>query len=215
MIIAIDGPAGAGKGTVAKIVAERLNLVYVDTGAMYRCVALESIRENIVSDSKKIIEMCKNIKISFDEEGRTFLNGEDVSTQIRSKEVTDVVSPISAIVEVREELIKQQRKLGNGFNLIMEGRDITTVVFPNADYKFYLDATIDERVKRRVKQNALKGIFSSYEEIRKSISDRDYNDMHKEIGALKRADEQIYIDSTNMSISEVVDFIIRSVGEVK
>ena len=215
MVIAIDGPAGAGKGTIAHLVADKLNLVYIDTGAMYRCVALEAIRENIVNDSEKIIEMSKNITISFDENGKTYLNGEDVSDEIRSKEVTSIVSPVSGIIPVREEMVNAQRKLAEGLNVIMEGRDITTVVFPNADFKFYLDASVEERTNRRVKQNEEKGIFSDYEEIKKSIEERDYNDMHKEVGALKRTDEQIYIDSTNMSIEEVVDFIIKRVGEVK
>ena len=215
MVIAIDGPAGAGKGTIAHLVADKLNLVYIDTGAMYRSVALEAIRENIVNDKDKIIEMCKNITISFDEDGKTYLNGEDVSDEIRSKEVTSIVSPISSIIPVREEMVNIQRKLARGLNVIMEGRDITTVVFPNADFKFYLDASVDERTRRRVEQNKEKGIFSDYDEIKKSIEDRDYNDMHKEVGALKRTDSQIYIDSTNMQKEEVVKFILEKIGEVK
>ena len=215
MVIAIDGPAGAGKGTIAKMVADRLNLVYIDTGAMYRCIALEAIRENIVDDKQKIIEMCKRINIKLNEDGKTFLNGEDVSEEIRSKEVTSVVSPISSIVPVREEMVSIQRSIAEGFNVIMEGRDITTVVFPNADFKFYLDASVEERTRRRVEQNKEKGIFSDYEDIKQSIIDRDYNDMHKEVGALKRTNEQIYINSTNMKKEEVVDFIIKRVGEVK
>lgn len=215
MVIAIDGPAGAGKGTIAHLVAEKLNLVYIDTGAMYRCVALEAIRENIVDDKDKIIEMSKNITISFDEDGKTYLNDEDVSDEIRSKEVTSIVSQISSIVPVREEMVKAQRKLARGFNVIMEGRDITTVVFPNADYKFYLDASVEERTRRRVEQNKDKGIFSDYDEIKKSIEARDYNDMHKEVGSLQRTDDQIYIDSTNMQKEEVVKFILEKIGEVK
>lgn len=215
MVIAIDGPAGAGKGTIAKMVADRLNLVYIDTGAMYRCIALEAIRENIVDDKQKIIGMCKRINIKLSEDGKTFLNGEDVSEEIRSKEVTSVVSPISSIVPVREEMVGIQRGIAEGFNVIMEGRDITTVVFPNADFKFYLDASVEERTRRRVEQNKEKGIFSDYEDIKQSIIDRDYNDMHKEVGALKRTNEQIYINSTNMKKEEVVDFIIKRVGEVK
>lgn len=215
MVIAIDGPAGAGKGTIAKLVALKLNLVYIDTGAMYRCIALQALRENIVDDSQKIIEMTRKINIRFDESGKTYLNDEDVSDLIRSKEVTSIVSPISSIVPVREELVKCQRKLGEGLDIIMEGRDITTVVFPNADYKFYLDASVEERARRRVEQNKDKGIFSDYEEIKKSIEERDYNDMHKEVGSLMRTDEQVYIDSTNMEKEEVVDFIIKRVGEVK
>lgn len=215
MVIAIDGPAGAGKGTIAKMVAERLNLVYIDTGAMYRCIALEALREDTVNDKDKIIEMSKRINIKLSEDGKTFLNGEDVSEEIRSKEVTSVVSPISSIIPVREELVSIQRSIAEGKNVIMEGRDITTVVFPNADYKFYLDASVEERTRRRVEQNKEKGIFSSYEDIKQSIIDRDYNDMHKEVGALKRTNEQIYINSTNMEKEEVVNFILEKIGEVK
>ena len=215
MVIAIDGPAGAGKGTIAKLVAKKLNLVYIDTGAMYRCISLQALRNNIINDDLKIVEMSKNINITFDQNDNVFLNGKNVTEEIRSKEVTDIVSSISSIVSVRKVMVDLQRKFALEHNIIMEGRDITTVVFPNADFKFYLDASIDERTRRRVKQNKEKGIFSNYEEIKQSIIDRDYIDMHKEVGALKRSDDQIYIDSTNMEKEEVVDLIIKRVGEVK
>ena len=214
MVIGIDGPAGSGKGTITKILAEKLNLVNIDTGAMYRCVALASIRNNISLDDKEdIIELAKKIKISFDEDGHVFLDGEDVSSIIRSKEVSSIVSPLSSIVEVRHIMVDLQRKLAEGLDVIMEGRDITTVVFPNADYKFYLDATIEERANRRYKQNQESGIDMSYEEILDSIKKRDYNDMHKEEGSLMRTDEQIYIDSTNLTIDEVVNEMLKHIKE--
>ena len=210
MIVAIDGPAGSGKGTITKLVAEKLNLIYIDSGATYRCVALATLRNNISLEEKdKIIELTKTLNIEFNENGQTFLNKEDVSDLIRSKEVTGIVSQVSSIVEVREILVDLQRKMANGKNVIMEGRDITTVVFPNADFKFYLDASVEERAKRRFKQNMEKGIESNMDEIIESIKFRDYNDMHKPVGALTRTDDQIYIDSTNMTIDEVVDTIIN------
>ena len=163
LIIGIDGPAGSGKGTITKIIAEKLGIVNIDTGAMYRCVALASIRNNLTLDDKdKIVELAKKVEIKFDEEGHTYLDGEDVSSLIRTPEVSKIVSPLSSIVEVRHEMVNQQRKLAEGLSIIMEGRDITTVVFPNATYKFYLDASVEERARRRYLQNQESGIEMSY-----------------------------------------------------
>ena len=214
LVVAIDGPAGSGKGTLASIISEKLGLVNIDTGAMYRCVALAALRANLnLEDKDEIIKLSKEIKITFDKNKNTYLNGEDVSKEIREKEVTNIVSQISSIIEVREEMVKQQRELAKGLDVIMEGRDITTVVFPNANYKFYLDATSEERAKRRFKQNKEQGIKMSLKEIKENIEKRDYNDMHKEVGALIRTNEQKYIDSTNLTIEEVAEIVINEIKE--
>jgi cytidylate kinase len=212
-IVAIDGPAGSGKGTIAGIVSKECNLVNIDTGATYRCVALKALRNGLnLEDKKAIIELSKDINIEFTKDARVFLDGEEVTDDIRSKEVTKIVSPISSIVEVRENMVELQRKLAGDNDVILEGRDITTVVFPNANYKFYLDATLEERAQRRFKQNKEKGIDMTYEEIYENIKARDYNDMHKEVGSLTRTDEQVYIDSTDLTIEEVAKIIIDIVN---
>ena len=212
-IVAIDGPAGSGKGTIAKILAKECNLLYIDTGAMYRAIAYGMLKNNIKLDEEdKIIELAKNSKIEFID-GKTYLDGHDISSEIRSMEVTKIVSPVSSIVKLREILVDLQRKMAEGSNVIMEGRDITTVVFPNATYKFYLDANVEERAKRRYKENIEKGMNVSFKEILENIEKRDYNDMHKEVGALTRTKDSIYIDSSNMKIEEVVEKI-KSIIEV-
>ena len=209
-IIAIDGPSGAGKGTIAKLLAKKLDYLYIDTGAMYRCVALKTLINNIkTTDEDKIVEILKKSKIKLTNDGKVFLDEIDVSEQIRSMEVTKRVSKISHIVELRKVMKEKQRSFLNCNNIVMEGRDITTEVFPNADYKFYLDASIEERARRRFIQNQEKGIESSLQEITESIKERDYDDMNRKVGALRRTSEQIYIDSTNLSIDEVVDKMLK------
>lgn len=207
-IVAIDGPAGTGKGTITKLIAKELGLLNIDTGAMYRCVALQALRKNIttIEEKEKIIEIAKNINIEIkhkDEEQQIYLNGEDVSKEIRNKEVSGFVSPVSSIPEVREIMVDLQRKMSENSDVIIEGRDITTVVFPNADVKIYLDANVEERAKRRYIENEQKGIQMTYEEVLESIKARDYNDMNKKVGALKIAEDAIVIDTTHMTIDEV------------
>ena len=213
-IIAIDGPSGSGKGTIAKEVAKRLGYTYVDTGAMYRCVSLKSLREGLEEQSEVgIVNLLKDMDIKLTNDGKVFLDGEDVSDKIRTMEVTHRVSKISSIIKLREVMRDKQHELANNVNIVMEGRDITTEVFPNADYKIYLDASVEERAKRRQKQNEEKGIESTYEEVKAAIEERDYDDMHRPVGALTRTDDQIYIDSSNMTIEEVINKILNIVGE--
>lgn len=213
MVVAIDGPAGSGKGTVAKILAHKCNLVYIDTGAMYRAIAYSVLKKNVdINDSARIVDIALNSKIEFKDD-KVYLNGEDVSKEIRTMEVTRIVSPVSSIVKLREILVSMQREIAYGKNVIMEGRDITTVVFPNADYKFYLDADLSVRALRRYKENVASGMNVSLEEIEDNIRKRDYNDTHKEVGSLTRTPDSIYIDSSNLTVSEVVDKI-KSIIEV-
>ncbi|MCI8759781.1 MAG: (d)CMP kinase [Clostridia bacterium] len=210
MIVAIDGPAGAGKGSVTKQVGERLGLINIDTGAMFRCVTLNILQKGInLEEENKIKEVLDKIHIDLKENGKVFLNGKDVSKQIREDEVNHMVSPVSVIPMVRKKLLELQRQMAKGKNVIMEGRDIGTVIFPNADVKIYLDATAQERARRRVKQNQENGIDCSYEEVLKSIMERDQKDATREIAPLKQAEDAIYLDSTNLSVEETADEIIK------
>ena len=216
-VVAIDGPAGSGKGTVTKMVAEKLGLVNIDTGAIYRGVTLNIIRNNIsLTDKEKIKEMLDTIDIKVEVENNNttvFLEGKDVTDKLRNKDVTELVSPVARIIEIREFIDNISREISKGKKVIMEGRDIGTTVFPNANVKIYLDADPEERAKRRLKQNLEKGINIPYEEILENIMFRDKNDSTSPVGTLKKADDAVYIDSTNMSIEEVVDEVIRLIKE--
>lgn len=216
-IVAMDGPAGTGKGTVTSILSKEMGLVNIDTGATYRCVALYTLMNNIrLEETEKIIESLKNINIDMKNENgiqKVFLNGQDVTSEIRSKEVTKIVSQVSSIKEVRFAMVDVQRNLAQGKDVIMEGRDITTYVFPNADVKIYLDADENERAKRRYKEMQEKGIEMTYEEVLKNIQIRDKNDKEKEIGALKIAEDAIYIDTTNLTIEEVTNKVRQIIEE--
>lgn len=215
-VVAIDGPAGSGKGTVTKIVGEKLGLVYIDTGAMYRCVALKALRNKINStEIEKIEEFLKDIKIEIKREGQTqiiFLDGEDVSNQIRTPMVDDCVAKFAALACVRNKVTPLQRKMGETQDIIMEGRDIGTTVFPNADVKIYLDASVEERANRRYKQDIEKGMQVSYEEILESIKQRHKLETEREISPLVQAEDAIYIDSSNMTIEEVVNKVIEIIN---
>lgn len=211
-IVAIDGPAGSGKGTVTEIISKKKGLVNIGSGAAYRCVALEIINREIqLEEKEKIIAILDEINIEYKiENGKDIilLNGKDVTSRIREKDVAKIVSQVSSIKEIRFKLNDIFRRYATNKNVIMEGRDIGTYVFPNADVKIYLDATPQERAKRRYIQNQEIGVEMSYEEILENIKIRDKNDMEKEIGALKRAEDAVYIDSSDMSIEEVVNKII-------
>ena len=212
-VVAIDGPAGSGKGTITKLVGEKTGLINIDTGAMFRCVTLAMLRQNIkLDEEEKIKQLLENIEIDLLEEHgnqKVMLNGEDVTKEIREKNVNDFVSPVSTIKIVRNKLLDLQRKVAEGKKVIMEGRDIGTTVFPNADVKIYLDASCEERAKRRLLQNQEKGIQTSYEDALENVKARDKMDSEREIAPLRRAEDAIYIDSTNMSIEEVVEKITR------
>ncbi len=219
MIVAIDGPAGSGKGTVTKLIAKRMGLINLDTGATYRCVALETIRRGLTLEEKqKIIDLVDDLDIEFEYENddiKVFLNGEDVTSEIRNMEVTKIVSQVSSIVAVRLKMVELQRRMAKGKDVIMEGRDIGTYVFPNADVKIYLDADVEERAKRRFKENQEKGIDSSYEEILENIKLRDENDKNKEIGSLKIADDAIIVDSSKLTIEEMTNKVEEIIRERK
>lgn len=210
-IVAIDGPAGTGKGTVTKIIAENLGLVYIDTGAMYRCVALEAIRKNIEPEnSDEMIQMLDNMKIDFKKNGEVqevWLNGENVTTQIRTREIDSRVDKFAALKCARDKMTPLQRKMGENSSVIGEGRDVGTVVFPNADVKIFLDCSIEERANRRYKQYLERGIETTYEDVLENIKQRYKIETEREIAPLRQADDAILVDSTNLTIEEVVQKI--------
>lgn len=217
IIVAIDGPSGSGKSTVAKCLAGKLGYMYIDTGAMYRAVALQAKRDNIdINDSAALIRLCESVKLEFvpDNGGlRTILNGEDVSEAIRTPEMSMAASDISARKEVRQALLSLQRRMGENGGVVLEGRDVGTVIFPNAEAKFFLDASLEERGKRRYKELAAKGMNVSLEQTVEDVRKRDINDSSREIAPLKMADDAVLVDSTNIGVEEVVGKMIEVVEE--
>lgn len=213
MIIAIDGPAGSGKSTTARRVAEKLGFLYLDTGAMYRALTLFAQRLNLnLQNEEALTEVAKRTKIYF-KEGRIFLNGEDVTEKIRHPRIDKDISCIARVYGVRREMVRLQRKIAQNSSCVAEGRDTTTVVFPQADLKIFLDADIGERALRRLKDFKEKKINIDIARIRKDLEERDRADRTREISPLLKTEDAVYIDTTHMSISEVVDRIYKLAQE--
>jgi len=215
MIIAIDGPAGAGKSTVAKRIAKRLKILYIDTGAMYRAITLKAVENKIdINDEERIVNMAKKSQLELKHTPsslKIYLDGEDVTKKIREPKVTKFVSEVSRIVPLRKIMVKLQRKIARNFRgAVLEGRDIGTVVFPNADYKFYLDADLKERVRRRFKELKETGKQITFKQVEQDIK-RDRIDSTRGYAPLRIAEDAIYIDTTNMGIEEVVKRILREI----
>ncbi|MCU0652350.1 MAG: (d)CMP kinase [Candidatus Omnitrophica bacterium] len=213
MIIAIDGPAGAGKSTVAKILAQKLGFLYIDTGAMYRALTLKTIEQKIdPSDIPAIVDLARHSVIDLinDELGalKVSLDGKDVSSLIREPRITMFVSDIAKIKDVREVMLGLQRKLGKSKDSVLDGRDIGTVVFPDADKKFYLDAKSDERAKRRYKELVGFGQTITLGDVESDLSNRDKIDSTRECAPLRKAEDAVYVDTTDMSIEEVVKTLL-------
>lgn len=209
--VAIDGPAGAGKSTIAKRLAKELGFVYVDTGAMYRAIGLYMLKNSVDgSDEAAVSEAVKNVEVtlSYDDGVQcVYLNGEDVSGMIRTEEVSALASQTSAYQTVREKLLDLQRTMAKNNDVLMDGRDIGTTILPNADVKIYLTASVETRAKRRYDEYIAKGQTCDLAEIEEDIKTRDHNDMTRKISPLKKADDAIEVDSSNMNIDEVVETI--------
>jgi len=218
MVIAIDGPAGSGKSTTARYTAEKLGFVHINTGSMYRGIALKCIQENIDLDKPfQIVQMLSKTVFKFGGEDKSmlFMDGKNISAEITSYEVTESVSLISAIPQVREKLVEYQREMAKGLDVVLEGRDIGTVVFPNADYKFFLIADIQERALRRMKEIESKGEKISLVELTREIEERDRKDSTREHSPLKKAKDAVEIDTTGLSIKQQVHCIVEIVNNNK
>lgn len=214
LLITIDGPAGSGKTTVSRLLAKRLNYQYVDTGALYRCIALEVDQAGIApTDSARIKEICQGLSIEFRKIGgtsRIFSNNRDVTDKIRTPEVAMLASAVSAMPVVRQHLLDVQREMGRKKSVVFEGRDMGTVVFPEADIKFYMDASIEIRARRRHKE-LVSQQPQTLEAVQEDIRNRDYNDSHRELSPLKPAADALIIDTTHLTVEEVVEVMLESV----
>lgn len=214
-VVAVDGASGTGKGTVTRYVAEKLKLVTIDTGALYRCVTLEALNNNVdLNNEEELEKIAKSMKVDLkivNNNQIVLLNGEDVSIEIRTPRVTSKVSIVAAVKEVRQEMVRIQRELAQGKNVIMEGRDIGTTVFPDADVKIFLECSAEERARRRVKQNAENGIETSYEEVLESIKNRDRIDSTREVSPLRKADDAIVISTDSYKDTEGGEAVYQAV----
>ena len=207
--IAVDGPSGAGKSTIAKAIAEKLSIDYIDTGAMYRAVGYKLLQKGIsLDDLQAVASVLAETEIDF-RGGSIFLDGENVNDKIRTEEISRQASDCSALGIVRAKLTEQQQKMGEKKSIVMDGRDIGTVVFPDAEFKFFITASAEERARRRYKELAEKGEEVTYEKVLSDIRQRDYNDTTREINPLKKAEDAVEIDTTKMSIEEVIECICK------
>lgn len=212
LVIAVDGPAGAGKSTIAKLIAEKLNINYIDTGAMYRAITYKCLQNNIdINNEKEVTNIAKDCEIDF-KDNNIYLNGEILTDEIRTMEVSNNVSNVAKIKEVRYLMVDVQRNIGKVSSVILDGRDIGSYVFPNADYKFFLIATPEERGNRRYKELVNKGYNVNLEEIIKDIIKRDEIDSNREFAPLVKAEDAIEIDTTGKSINEVVQSVLSKIN---
>ena len=214
--VAIDGPAGAGKSTIAKAAAKELGFIYVDTGALYRAVAYNAVKTGAIDDEQKIINMLDSTKVELKYVNgvqAVYLNGEDVSAFIRTPEISMGASKVSAIPQVRAFLLNLQREIASKNNVIMDGRDIATVVLPNADVKIFLFASPECRAERRYKELIEKGEEVSFDDVLKDVNQRDYQDSHREIAPLKPSDDSIMADTSELTLQESIDLIVNTIKE--
>lgn len=213
LTIAMDGPAGSGKSTIAQRLAKELDYLYLNSGSMYRAMTLLSIREGgDPADVSALVQLAKNCRIDFSNNGKTtLLNGEDVSDALRTPEIDRAIADIAKIPDVRREMVKQQRRIGEKGGIIVEGRDVTTVVFPDADLKFYISASVEERAKRRFTEQQAKGIETTLKQVEQEIHKRDKMDESREHSPLQTAADAVVLDTTGMTISQAVDFVLNRV----
>lgn len=214
--VAIDGPAGAGKSTIAKAAAKQLNYIYVDTGALYRTIAYNAVKKNVVDDTNAVIALLNDTKVELkyiDGVQAVFLNGEDVSAYIRTPEISMGASKVSAIPEVRAFLLSLQQEIAKGNDVIMDGRDIATVVLPNADVKIFLFASPECRAERRYKELVEKGENVKYEDVLADVNQRDYQDSHRDIAPLKPSEDSIMLDTSKLNLDESIQLVIKTIKE--